>query len=254
VKTILLLVGALLAATAAKAADLGVADLPRVHAEYKANQARWAQEFLDKTFAATMTLGSVSNVLGNDSFMVSFLENSSDWLPGVACNEASPSDFLISKNKGDSIFVRGVVKDHSFGSLDLRDCEFFDSEKAASDADAKRLADDSAARDQEARQAAADEAKQIAMQTAALDKSARIAASASVPQPSVSPGQLQTLLLPATLNDKFRSMIQRTGKRCNAITDHVWVTTEHISVMCDRRLREAFVHEADGWRFGRPGE
>jgi hypothetical protein len=253
VKTILLLAGILLTSTAA-AADLGVADLPRVHTEYKANQARWTREFLDKTFAATMTLEGVSNVFGNDKFLVSFLENPSDWMPGVQCSDVSPSDFLISKNKGDSIFVRGVVKDHSFGSLDLRDCEFFDSEKAASDTDAKRLADDAATRDQEARQAAADEAKQIATQTAALDESARTAASASVPQPSVSPGQLQTLLLPATLNDKFRSMIQRTGKRCNAITDHVWVTTEHISVMCDRRLREAFIHEGDDWRLGRPGE
>jgi len=50
---ILLLAGALLTSTAAQAADLGVADLPRIHAEYKANQARWAREF--------MTLGSVSN-------------------------------------------------------------------------------------------------------------------------------------------------------------------------------------------------
>jgi hypothetical protein len=254
VKAICMLAGIVLTSSAATSADLGAADLPRVHAEYKANQARWAREFLDKTFAATMPIGGISNVFGNDSFMVTFMENSSDWMPGVACHDAPTSDFLISKNKGDSIFFRGVVKDHSVGSLDLRDCEFFDSEKAASDADAKRLADDAAARDQEARQAAADEAKQIAMQTAALDESARAAASASVPQPSVSPRQLQTLLLPATLNDMFRSMIQRTGKRCNAITDHVWVTTEHISVMCDRRMRAAFIHEGDDWRLARPGE
>jgi hypothetical protein len=253
VKIILLLASVLLT-TAAASADLGVADLPRIHSVYKANQARWAREFLDKTFAATMPIGGISNVFGNDSFMVTFMENSPDWMPGVACHDAPASDFLISKNKGDSIFFRGVVKDHSVGSLDLRDCEFFDSEKAASDADGKRLADDAAARDQEARQAAADEAKQIAMQTAALDESARAVASASVPERSVSPGQLQTLLLPATLNDMFRGMIQRTGKRCNAITDHAWVTPEHISIMCDRRLRAAFIHGSDGWRFGRPGD
>jgi hypothetical protein len=186
VKAICMLAGIVLTSSAATSADLGAADLPRVHAEYKANQARWAREFLDKTFAATMPIGGISNVFGNDSFMVTFMENSSDWMPGVACHDAPTSDFPISKNKGDSIFFRGVVKDHSVGSLDLRDCEFFDSEKAASDADAKRLADDAAARDQEARQAAADEAKQIAMQTAALDESARAAASASVPQPSAS--------------------------------------------------------------------
>jgi hypothetical protein len=254
VKIVLLLAIAFLTSTVAEASDLGAADLPRIHAEYKANQARWAREFLDKTFAATMTLHDVSNLFDNDHFWVSFLENQSDWMPGVQCRDVPPSDFLISKNKGDSIFFQGVVKDHSSGSLDLRDCEFFDSEKAASDADAKRLADDAAARDQEARQAAADGAKQIAIETAALDESARAAASASVPQPSVSPGQLQTLLLPATLNDMFRGVIQRTGKHCNAITDHVWVTTEHISVMCDRRLRAAFIHERDGWRLARPGE
>jgi hypothetical protein len=129
VRTLLLLAGTLVTSAAAQAADLGVIDLPQIHAEYKSNQARWAREFLGKTFAATMTLGSVSNVLSNDVFTVSFVEKSSDWMPSVACEAVTPSDFLISKNKGDSIFFRGVVKDHSFGSLDLRDCEFFDSEK-----------------------------------------------------------------------------------------------------------------------------
>jgi hypothetical protein len=254
VKIILLLVAALLTRSVAEAADLSVADLPRIHDEYKANQARWAREFLDKTFAATLTLDGVSNAFSNENFYVTFLESPSESWPGVACRNAPASDFLVSKNKGESIFFRGVVKDHSIGTLDLRDCEFFDSEKAASDADAKRFADDAAARDQEARQAAADEAKQTAMQTAALDESARAAASASVPQPSVSPGQLPTLLLPATLNDEFRRVIQKTGKHCNAITDHVWVTTEHISIMCDRHLRAAFIHEGEAWRLAVPGE
>jgi hypothetical protein len=245
VKAVLSLAAILLIPGAAQAADLGVADLPRVHSEYKANQARWAREFLDKTFAATMTLEGVSNVFGNDEFLVSFLENPTDWMAGVQCRDVPPSDFLINKNKGDPIFLRGVVKDHSFGSLDLRDCEFFDSERAAADADA-------AARAQEAKQAASDEAKQVAVETAALDASARAAAASGL-EPT-GQFQLQTLLLPVTLNDKFRGMIQRTGKRCNAITDHVWVTAEHISIMCDRRLRAAFVRDADGWRFGRPGE
>jgi hypothetical protein len=238
-KTFLLLASALATSTAAYAADLEVTDLPRIHAEYKANQARWAREFLDKTFAGTMTLGNVSNVLGNDRFMVTFLEGSSDWLPGVACNEEPASDFLISKNKGDSILVRGVVKDHSFGSLDLRDCEFFDSEKAAADADAKQLADEAVAR----QQATADaEAKRLADEAAAVDQSARQTA-AIITAPERPPGtpdqrgtqsslganrawcsvltsrndpdskalaaancqafSLETLLLPVTLNDTF---------------------------------------------------
>jgi hypothetical protein len=83
-KTFLLLASALATSTAAYAADLEVTDLPRIHAEYKANQARWAQEFLDKTFAGTMTLGNVSNVLGNDHFMVTF-------------SRARPTGFLASR-------------------------------------------------------------------------------------------------------------------------------------------------------------
>ena len=293
-KTILSLAIAFLISTIAEASDLGVSDLPRIHAEYKANQARWAREFLDKTFAATMTLGGVSNVFGNDNFMVSFLESPSDWWPGVACSEAPASDFLISKNKGDTIFVRGVVKDHSVGSLDLRDCEFFDSEKAAADTDAKRLAEEATAHDQATRQAAADaDVKRLAVEAAAVDKSTRqTAAVTSVPStPAVAPDQknmqstleskmawcgvlasradpaskalaaancelspTESLGLSPELNDAFRGMIQRTGKRCNTITDHVWVTAEHVSIMCDRRLRVAFIHEGDGWRLGRPGE
>jgi hypothetical protein len=298
-KNIVLLASTLVASHAA-AADLGTADLPRIHAEYKANQARWAREFLDKTFAATMTLDSVSNVFGNDSFMVTFLESPSDWLPGVACNEAAASDFLISKNKGDSIFVRGVVKDHSLGSLDLRDCEFFVSEQAASEADAKRLADEAngakqaatASEAQAIRQADDAEAKRLAIENAAIDESTREAAATSVPNAPqaahdekgtesrleanrswcsvlasrndpiskalaaancrVSPSDSSSLSV--VLNDIFRGIIQRTGKRCDAITDHVWVTPEHLSIMCDRRLRAAFIHDPDGWRLGRPGE
>jgi hypothetical protein len=98
-KTFLLLASALATSTAAYAADLEVTDLPRIHAEYKANQARWAREFLDKTFAGTMTLGNVSNVLGNDHFMVTFLEGSSDWLPGVATSPSRERIMLKATNE-----------------------------------------------------------------------------------------------------------------------------------------------------------
>jgi hypothetical protein len=258
-----LFAGALSVSTPIQAADLGSSDLPRIHAEYKANQARWAREFLDKSFAATMTIGGISNVFGNDSFMVTFMEAPTDWMPGVACHDAPASNFLIGKNKGDSIFFRGVVKDHSVGSLDLRDCEFFDSEKAAVDADAKRLADDAAARDHAARQMAADaEAKRLSDEAATLEVSRQTAAITSVPDTlpaNPAQGVTQSNLdakraLPGPLNDTLRNVIQSTGKRCNAITDHAWVTPEHISVMCDRRLRAAFIHESEGWRLGRPGE
>jgi hypothetical protein len=60
--------------------------------------------------------------------------------------------------------------------------------------------------------------------------------------------------LPVTLNEAFRAMLTRNGKRCIAITDHVWVAVNHLSIMCDRRLRAAFLNDGNGWRIGRPGE
>jgi hypothetical protein len=101
-------------------------------------------------------------------------------------------------------------------------------------------------------------AEQLATESAAIEESTQQSASVpsipnTVPTAPVGPPATQ-LGLPGALNDTFRGMLQKTVKHCNAITDHVWVTPEHVSVMCDRRLRAAFIHEADSWRFGRPGE
>jgi hypothetical protein len=67
----------------ARAADLSASDLGAIHSEYKANQARWAHEYLGKTFEATMEVDKIGNIFGNDTFHVSFMENKGDWLPGV---------------------------------------------------------------------------------------------------------------------------------------------------------------------------
>jgi len=44
------------------------------------------------------------------------------------------------------------------------------------------------------------------------------------------------------------------GRSCEAITDHVWVNPAHVSLMCDRKLRVAFIQGPKGWRLARPGE
>jgi hypothetical protein len=117
---------------------------------------------------------------------------------------------------------------------------------------------DQIAASNQAKSEAVTNAEQLATESAAIEESTRQSASVSsipntVPTATVGPPTTQ-LGLPGALNDTFRGMIQKTGKHCNAITDHVWVTPEHVSVMCDRRLRAAFIREAEGWRFGRPGE
>jgi hypothetical protein len=123
-------------------------------------------------------------------------------------------------------------------------------EKAQSEPDAKLIS--------EAPDASANDAKQAGAEAQGLsDEQSAVAASQQLTTAALTQSSKpdQTRLgLPALLNDTFRGMIQKTGKRCNAITDHVWVTPEHVSIMCDRRLRAAFIHESDGWRFGRPGE
>ena len=128
---------------------------------------------------------------------------------------------------------------------------------AAVTPEAQSTSDQTAASNQ-AKSEAVTKAEQLATERAAIEESARQSASvSSIPntQPTAAVGEPTTQLgLPGALNDTFRGMIQNKGKHCSAITDHVWVTPEHISIMCDRRLRAAFVHDADGWRFGRPGE
>jgi hypothetical protein len=117
---------------------------------------------------------------------------------------------------------------------------------------------DQTAPSNQAKSEAVTDAERLAAESAAIEASAKQSASISgtpdTEPPAVVEQPTTQLGLPGALNDTFRGMIQKKGKHCNAITDHVWVTREHISIMCDRRLRAAFVRDADGWRFGRPGE
>jgi hypothetical protein len=117
---------------------------------------------------------------------------------------------------------------------------------------------DQVAAPSQAESESATKAKELATETAAIEESEKQSASiSSTPNaepPAVVEQPTTQLGLPGALNDTFRGMIQNKGKHCDAITDHVWITPEHISIMCDRRLRAAFLRDADGWRFGRPGE
>jgi hypothetical protein len=103
--------------------DLGIKDLPRIHSEYSANQARWANTYKGKTLEATLTLNTVSDLFSEGVYDVSFMESPSDWTPGVYCRKQPSSDFLMSLNKGDTIHVRGTINDPSFGSVDMISCE-----------------------------------------------------------------------------------------------------------------------------------
>jgi hypothetical protein len=71
-------------------------------------------------------------------------------------------------------------------------------------------------------------------------------------QPASLPHLSRNAPLPATLSETFRAMLAQNGKRCAAITDHVWVAADHLSIMCDRRLRVSFMNDGYGWQVGQP--
>jgi HJR/Mrr/RecB family endonuclease len=74
------------------------------------------------------------------------------------------------------------------------------------------------------------------------------------PKPPQLPMIGRKAALSSELNQTFRDMIIRTGRPCMLITDHVWLSLAHVSLMCDRKLRVAFIQEPQGWRFARTGE
>jgi hypothetical protein len=65
----------------------------------------------------------VTEAFIGSGFNVSFIEKAGDYFPGVDCTDVPSSDFLLSKNAGDSVYVRGTIVDHSFGSVTLLDCQ-----------------------------------------------------------------------------------------------------------------------------------
>lgn len=69
--------------------------------------------------------------------------------------------------------------------------------------------------------------------------------------PTDLPAIARTAPLPAELNETFRGMVFRSGRSCLTIT---WVNRAHVSLVCDRKLRVAFIQEPQGWRLAGPRE
>jgi hypothetical protein len=102
---------------------LGLDDIARIHSTYKVNQARFIRDFVGKTFSARMPLGDITeSLMSKGSFHVSFGGNT--WGGDVQCKFSDQSDVarITEMNKGDIVNIRGVIEDHSFGSIDLEDC------------------------------------------------------------------------------------------------------------------------------------
>ena len=102
---------------------LGLDDIARIHATYKANQARFVRDFVGKAFSARMPLGDITeNPMFKGSFHVSLGGNT--WGGDVQCKFSDQSDVarITEMNKGDIVNIRGIIEDHSFGTIDLQEC------------------------------------------------------------------------------------------------------------------------------------
>jgi hypothetical protein len=73
---------------------LGKQDLPFIHAEYEANQARWFKEFKGRPFEATLTIDSVrEDVFFHNIFIVSFMEVRATFSPASLVTKCLPRIF-----------------------------------------------------------------------------------------------------------------------------------------------------------------
>ncbi len=110
------------AVPAAPPANLGPGDLPVMHQTYEMNQARFARDYVGKSFFGILTLAEVrENLIFKGKYEIGFGQRHD----GVSCSiDDKPTiDLMTDKNKGDQISVFGIVKDHEFGSVILDSCK-----------------------------------------------------------------------------------------------------------------------------------
>jgi hypothetical protein len=94
-------------------------DIERLHETYNANQARFAHDFVGKTFTAPLLVSKITeNLLSRGSYLVSLGSNSD-----VSCSDVTV-DEALAFNKDDTVTVSGTIYDHTFGIINLNHCVF----------------------------------------------------------------------------------------------------------------------------------
>jgi len=110
---------ALLSGTTFAGTALNSNDLQQMHETYAANQARFAHDYVGKTFAASLLVSNITeNLLNRGSYLVTLGSNSDISCSGVTGDEA------LAFNKEDTVNVSGVIYDHTFGVINLNHCVF----------------------------------------------------------------------------------------------------------------------------------
>jgi len=102
---------------------LNGSDLPKVVSTYRENEMRFKRDFLGRKFLDVLPfMNSKEKIFAKDSYTVSF--GTGRVLGDVDCTVSSPAAIaeIANWNKGDSIHIEGVVKDVTFGSVQLNPC------------------------------------------------------------------------------------------------------------------------------------
>lgn len=109
----------LLSGTAFADTVLNSNDLQQMHETYAANQARFAHDYVGKTFAASMLVSNITeNLLNRGNYLVTLGGSS-----GVSCSGVT-GDEALAFNKEDTVNVSGVIDDHTLGVVNLSHCVF----------------------------------------------------------------------------------------------------------------------------------
>jgi hypothetical protein len=90
-----------------------------MHETYAANQARFAHDYVGKTFAASMLVSNITeNLLNRGNYLVTLGGKSDVSCSGVTGDEA------LAFNKEDTVNLSGVIYDHTLGVVNLSHCVF----------------------------------------------------------------------------------------------------------------------------------
>lgn len=103
--------------------DLSSADIQRIHSTYENNQARFFRDFAGRHFSSKMPIRGISeNPIFRGSFNIFFGDGG--LLGDVKCEFSDKNDIarITEMNKGDIVNVRGVIKDHALGVIELKEC------------------------------------------------------------------------------------------------------------------------------------
>jgi len=100
-------------------AELNKTELPKMHATFAANPARFAHDYIGKPFTASLIVADITeNTEARGQFFVTLGEKSE-----ILCSEI-PTDDTLAFNKGDTVNVTGTIIDHTPSIIKLNKCAF----------------------------------------------------------------------------------------------------------------------------------